>query len=356
MPRYTTAELADIHFVYGFCNGNSSESVREYGRRFPNRRCPDSRTFRRVHMRLRERGTSNPNEGESSGNVQHSVSVEEEILNLVSETPTISTRRVALMLGVSQTKVWRVLRKENLHPYHYVPAQELLPADLPKRADFCRLMLLNEELHPTYFSRILWTDEASFTREGVNNFHNLHMWASENPHLIRESSFQQRFSVNVWAGIIGNTFIGPVILPNRLNSSSYLNHLEVMVDIIADEVPLNVRNNLIFQHDGAPAHYGRIIKDWLDQNYPGRWIGRNGPILWPARSPDLTPLDFYVWGYLKTEVYSVKIDTIEQLRERILSASSKIRQNLVTFQMPEAIKRRLMLCLLQNGAHFENLL
>lgn len=94
----------------------------------------------------------------------------------------------------------------------------------------------------------------------------------------------------------------------------------------------------------------------MDQNYPGRWIGRNGPIFWPPRSPDLTPLDFYVWGFLKSEVYSVRIDTIEQLQDRIQSASSKIRQNLNNFQMSEAIKRRLQLCLLKNGDHFENLL
>ena len=45
-----------------------------------------------------------------------------------------------------------------------------------------------------------------------------------------------------------------------------------------------------FQQDGAPSHFGLNVRNWFDSKLPGRWIGRRGPIEWPARSPDLTPL------------------------------------------------------------------
>ncbi|KAJ8949385.1 hypothetical protein NQ318_007481 [Aromia moschata] len=53
----------------------------------------------------------------------------------------------------------------------------------------------------TFLKSILWTDESTFTREGILNFHNLHHWDTkgENPHVIRSASFQRKFSVNVWA-------------------------------------------------------------------------------------------------------------------------------------------------------------
>ena len=51
-----------------------------------------------------------------------------------------------------------------------------------------------------------------------------------------------------------------------------------------------------FQHDGAPPHYGHYVRQWLCENFPRKWIGRRGPIEWPARSPDLTPPDFFLWG------------------------------------------------------------
>ncbi|EZA51396.1 hypothetical protein X777_09665, partial [Ooceraea biroi] len=46
-----------------------------------------------------------------------------------------------------------------------------------------------------------------------------------------------------------------------------------------------------------------FARNILDESFPDRWIGRGGRISWPARSPDLTPLDLFLWGHLKNEVY-----------------------------------------------------
>ncbi|GFS76162.1 uncharacterized protein TNCV_4667331 [Trichonephila clavipes] len=45
--------------------------------------------------------------------------------------------------------------------------------------------------------------------------------------------------------------------------------------------------------DGAPAHFCVPVRNWPDIAYPCRWIGRQGSVLWPPRSPELTPLDFF---------------------------------------------------------------
>nr|CAH7725084.1 unnamed protein product [Callosobruchus chinensis] len=52
-----------------------------------------------------------------------------------------------------------------------------------------------------------------------------------------------------------------------------------------------------FQQDGCLAHFRITIREWLDHNFRDRWIDRGGPIPWPARSPDLTPMDYHVWGH-----------------------------------------------------------
>ncbi|KYQ56256.1 hypothetical protein ALC60_04870 [Trachymyrmex zeteki] len=58
MPRtYSNSEYADMVFVYGFCNGNALKAVREYARRFPNRRVPNRRVFMLTFNRLRETGS-----------------------------------------------------------------------------------------------------------------------------------------------------------------------------------------------------------------------------------------------------------------------------------------------------------
>ncbi|KAJ4428055.1 hypothetical protein ANN_24069 [Periplaneta americana] len=61
---------------------------------------------------------------------------------------------------------------------------------------------------------------------------------------------------------------------------------------IAHEILRNKLVNLWFMHDGAPTHYCRNVRAYLNAAYPGQWIGRAGPTPWPARSPDMNPLDF----------------------------------------------------------------
>ncbi|CAH1986618.1 unnamed protein product [Acanthoscelides obtectus] len=55
-----------------------------------------------------------------------------------------------------------------------------------------------------------------------------------------------------------------------------------------------IANRLMFQQDGAPPHYVLRVRQYLDQTFPDRWIGRRGVNEWPPRSPDLSPLDFFM--------------------------------------------------------------
>lgn len=129
MATFSNEELADIHYIYGFCNGNATAAAREYALRFPNRQPPSRQTFSNTHRRFREGSLFT--QTDRPGNVQHDVAVEELVLNAVNGNPTTSTRRIAAHVGVPQSKVWRVLHRDNQYPFHFTPVQELLPADLP---------------------------------------------------------------------------------------------------------------------------------------------------------------------------------------------------------------------------------
>ena len=59
-----------------------------------------------------------------------------------------------------------------------------------------------------------------------------------------------------------------------------------------------IQNLKYFQHDGAPAHNAQIVSNYLLERF-SNWIGNRGPIAWPPRSPDLTPLDFFCGELLK---------------------------------------------------------
>ena len=72
-----------------------------------------------------------------------------------------------------------------------------------------------------------------------------------------------------------------------------------------------------FQQDGATANTSHCSLSILREMFPGHLISLHGDIGWPARSPDLTTCDFFLWGYLKATVYARRPGTIEQLKEAI---------------------------------------
>ena len=74
---------------------------------------------------------------------------------------------------------------------------------------------------------------------------------------------------------------------------------------------------IIFQQDGVPPHWGSHVRRFLDATFPNRWIGRDGPTPWPPRSPDITPLDFFLWGYVKDKVFSTLVPDITNLKASI---------------------------------------
>ncbi|XP_011861119.1 PREDICTED: uncharacterized protein LOC105558173 [Vollenhovia emeryi] len=171
----------------------------------------------------------------------------------------------------------------------------------------------------------VWTRaSSSATVNGIVDRHNLHYWATENPHWMRQANSQVRWSVNVWAGILGDHIIGPHFIDGRVDGEGYRNFLrDKLVDLL-DEVPLESRVNMWFQQDGHPAHTAKATRDLLNKKFGRRWIGLHGLHEWPPRSPDLTPLDFFLWGHLKEQVYATRPVSVQDFKERIVRACRTI--------------------------------
>jgi hypothetical protein len=157
----------------------------------------------------------------------------------------------------------------------------------------------------------------------------------------------------VWAGLIGNNIVGPFFIDGHVNGEVYLNMLG---DLIKPELEiLNYDlDEIMYQQDGAPAHNYRDVVDWLKNNIPN-WIGTRGPTKWPPCSPDLTPLDFSIWSYIKNRVYQTPPATMEELKERIVHCFETIPLNM--FQNIHAnVIKRINMCRAVQGGHFEQLL
>ncbi|GFY25806.1 uncharacterized protein TNCV_1915561 [Trichonephila clavipes] len=82
---------------------------------------------------------------------------------------------------------------------------------------------------------------------------------------------------------------------------------------------------LWFQQDGATCHSARATIDLLKDTFGDRLISRFGPVNWPPRSVDLTQLDYFLWGYVKSLVYADKPKTLDHLEDNIHRVIADIR-------------------------------
>ena len=101
-------------------------------------------------------------------------------------------------------------------------------------------------------------------------FHNNHVWAVENPHAVKRSNFQHRFSLNVWAGMINGMLIEPYFFPPRLNVEIYLDFLRHNLPQLLENISLNVRQNMWFLHDRASQHFRREAHEYLNNEFQNR--------------------------------------------------------------------------------------
>ena len=105
-----------------------------------------------------------------------------------------------------------------------------------------------------------------------------------------------------------------------------------------------------YQHDGASAHFCRDARQILNDHLAGRWIGRRGPMDWPARSP---PCDYWLWPHLKALVFETQrhYNSLRDLEEAINEKIEPIQLSVFRNAMRN-FQRRVTSCIQANGNLF----
>lgn len=359
---YTAKEYCDMVFQYGRANGSALRAQEYYKQAYPSRITPYHQTFSDVFNRLCEQGSFEQrmrDVGRSNLNLDDDEYLEERIEEIIRNDPYRSTRSIAQELGVTNhTRVWRILNSKAYYPYKLQLVAAQRQGDAAQRITFCNWF----QNHQQDVARwIIYTDECIFKEDGPWNSRNEHYWSQNNPHMVRHRA-RNRFSLHVWAGLLNDKLLGPVVLPNPMTAELYLNFLQndlpVLIQNAIEDIPLADRRDLWYQLDGSGPHFGSIVRDHLNNMFPNRWIGRGGPVAWPARSPDLTPLDFFLWGEIKRRVYSPpRPETAEELWAKIEDVANDIRNHKYSIEASTlSVSHRTLICIEKEGGRFEQFL
>lgn len=255
-----------------------------------------------------------------SGRPRSSRTVEnvESVNQSVRDDPNLSIRKRASALNVHRSSLHRIMHKDlNLHPYKIQLVQELKPQDASQRLNFVNQLF--EQL--STFTNILFSDEAHFHLNGHVNKQNCRYWCATNPKRKHQKPLHSP-KVTVWAAMSARGIIGPYFFEDNMGRAVTVNserYVEMLDNFLVPELQnfSGYNQRTWFQQDGATSHTSNMSLPRVREIFSGKLISRRGDINWPPRSPDLTPMDFFLWGYLKSKVYANQPTSLAHLKENI---------------------------------------
>ena len=253
---------------------------------------PGETTIRETFQRFCETGTVEDRErpGRPSEITEEKI---DEVAEVIENEPQSNVRFVATACPIPRTTAHRIISEHlSLKPYKVQFVQELYEEDMQDRVEMCKTlipMLEDNQIQQNLF----FSEEAILYLNELVNKHNVRYWSDTNPHVTIETVMKYP-KLNVLCAMSKNQLVEPYFFEDdTVNGNNYLSILQNF--FIWEVRKLHKVRSIIFQQDGAPAHFSTDVRHYLDNHFPKRWIGSGGPIRWAPRSPDLTPLDFFLF-------------------------------------------------------------
>ncbi|GFT58711.1 putative DD41D transposase [Trichonephila clavipes] len=151
-------------------------------------------------------------------------------------------------------------------------------------------------------------DEAHFWLNGYVNKQNCRIWNEGNPQVYVETPLNPE-KLTVWCALWAGGIIGPYFFKNDEGHNVTANgdrYRAIVTNFFIPELNNHNVQELWFQQDGGTCHTARATIDLLKDTFGDHLISRFGPVNCPPRCCDLTPLDYFLWGYIKSLVYGTK--------------------------------------------------
>ncbi|GFV88035.1 uncharacterized protein TNCV_3241851 [Trichonephila clavipes] len=175
---------------------------------------------------------------------------------------------------------------------------------------------------PDFHKRILFSDEAHFWLNGYVNKQNCRIWSEANPQVYVETPLHPEKLTGALYGLVESFFKNDEGHNVTVNGDRYR---AMITNFFIPELNNHNVQELWFQQDGATCHTARATIDLLKDTFGDCLISRFGPVNWPPRSCDLTPLDYFLWGYVNPLVYADKPQTLVHLEDNIRHVIADIR-------------------------------
>lgn len=337
--------------------------MKKYGLK---RHVVDVKSVRRWANKLRNDGSlehqsSSPNADTPTGRPRSSRSQANitRVKEVVTANPELSVRRIGQRVGqLNRESVRRILRFElHLHPYHVAVKQKLNDTDIRNRLAMCTWFDREIERRPEWLNDIWFSDESHFSLSGKINSKNCVYWGTSPPEFVYEKPLHDE-RCTAWLAISSHGVIGPFWIEDG-NGQTVTVTTDVYLGVIKKFWAALQRKRLgktaWFQQDGATPHTSRRSLEWLEARFGDRIISRRSQNDWAPHSPDLNPLDFFVWGHIKGQIHTNAHQNLADLKASIEWAVHTIDKDMCKRAIAN-FHKRVRQCIAVEGKHVEQLM
>ncbi|GBM45234.1 hypothetical protein AVEN_63841-1 [Araneus ventricosus] len=237
---------------------------------------------------------------------------------------SVSVPVVSRVLDMSYSTVQKILRRIlNLYPYNFKPVHLLQDGDSEVRATFALQFLARMVVDVSWPWNILWSDEVHFCLNVHVNTHNCRIWPRKTLTLSRNNSCilkkLQYGVVTIYGYLYHWTVFFEEITANGIQTCSITGqrYRDMPRNFVIPQLQQRgCLQDIFFMQDGAPPHIDRRVKQLLTQYFSdARVISHHFPTALPPRSPDITTCDFWLWGFLKDNIYRKSPASLLDLRD-----------------------------------------
>ena len=266
-----------------------------------------------------------------------------------------STRKIAQRLALSQTTVQNIMTRDlGLKAYKPQVVQVLTKKHQETRVACCKEFAKQD---PFFWENTWFSDEAHFDLNGTINKQNDRWWSDSAPdYKVGQVAHPQR--VTVFAAVHQTKGIVWCFMEGNIDTTKYIAALDANLFPKMRERQVDDADFSIWQQDGASCHTSHLSLAFLaDQQFlaiVSKGAKGEFDLEWPPCSPDLNPCDYFLWGYLKSRVWTRKIETIAALKDAIVEEIALL-DSVDRAKITHAIARfpeRVNDCIAAAGGHF----
>jgi [histone H3]-lysine36 N-dimethyltransferase SETMAR len=259
-------------------------------------------------------------------------------------------RHMAGVVKCTQSNVFYHIHKTfGIKTAKKTKVHKLSPDNVDKRRS--RSWALYRQLNGEKWKNIITTDEAWFYLSDCGKkteFQYVKPEEKNEKMVPYERAEAHSKGIMAWGGVsfAGKTSLLFIKPGAKINSQYYIE--EVLKPFLKkDALRLYPQGDYVFHQDSAPSHASKATREYMDQH-----MNYISPEEWTPNSPDLAPMDYFVWGWMKSQIKNRKPTTLDGLKRALKRCWEDLPQELINKAL-QSWPRRLRMGNKSKGSHIE---